>query len=73
MEDKCKNFHGPHHGEIIDDLYHDCDVHHDHEGKDSHCPYYFPMVPRKGYDYPTTEEIMRGGQIRAKGFDNPIA
>lgn len=26
------------------------------------------MVPREGYDYPTTEEVMRGGQIKGKGF-----
>lgn len=36
----CVGFHGPHHGDRIDDLYHDCDVHHDHKGADAGCPYY---------------------------------
>lgn len=41
MDVRCQGFHGEHHGDLIDDLYHDCDVHHDHQGKDADCPYYF--------------------------------
>lgn len=42
--ERCKGFHGPNHGDRIDDLYHDCDVHHEHLGKDNDCPYYFGEV-----------------------------
>lgn len=31
------------------------------------------IVPRVGYDYPTTEEVMRGGQRKGAGYANPPA
>lgn len=46
MIDLCTDFHHENHGDTIDDLYHDCDVHHAHEGENNDCLYFLVMLGR---------------------------